>query len=59
LSDFVVVAREVRIWVRIDPPYSLVWRIIRGDYEWGGPSDETGKTEVPYHSSLNVAALHS
>jgi hypothetical protein len=51
----------VRIRVRIDPPYPLVWRIIRGDYKWGGPSDDTGKTEVTAapRIGLNVAALHS
>jgi hypothetical protein len=44
----------VRIRVTIDPPYPLVWSIIKGYYKWGGPSDETGKTKVPY-----LAALHS
>jgi hypothetical protein len=35
---------SMRIRVRIDPPHPLVYR--KEATKWGGPSDETGKTEV-------------
>ena len=43
----------VRIRVRIGPPHPLVCR----KSEWGGPSDETGKTEVPCHSRCGTIKI--
>jgi hypothetical protein len=43
------------IWVRIDPPHPLVYRNRR--LNGGGPSDETGKTEVRCHSRCGTIKI--
>jgi hypothetical protein len=45
----------LRIRVRIDPPHPLVCRKRR--LNGGGPSDETGKTEVPCHSRCGTIKI--
>jgi hypothetical protein len=46
----------VRIRVRIDPPHPLICRNLEAT-EWGGPSDETGKTEAPCHSRCGTIKI--
>jgi hypothetical protein len=45
----------VRIRVRIDSPHPLM--CLKKATEWGGPSDETGKTEVPLHSRCGMIKI--
>jgi hypothetical protein len=44
----------VRIQVGIGPPSPCV---SEEAIKWGGPSDETGKTEVPYHSRCDTIKI--
>jgi hypothetical protein len=46
----------VRILVRIGPPYPHACRK-RRLHDWGGPSDETGKTEVLCHSRCGTIKI--
>jgi hypothetical protein len=41
----------VRIWVKIDPPHPLE------AIEWGGPADETRKTELAWHSRCGTIKM--
>jgi hypothetical protein len=50
-----IITLPVRIRVRIDPPHPLVCRKMAT--KWGGPSDETGKTEAPYHSKCGTITI--
>jgi hypothetical protein len=49
--------QPVRNQVRTDPPHPLVCR--RSRLNGGGLSDETGKTEAPYHSRCGTIVKNS